>query len=272
MVAKHRLLLSEFFFPSILTAAQINDLGEIGGKPREEGERTLISNLYLRWGHEGQWALHNKHPHLNMETIRYPQFLNTCVARFQKERNETYEMYQMMSRKQKDRESLESFYAELGGMAVRCNLGTQERKIVRDIFIFNMRNRDAQNELCRETKTPEEALRIAMSYKRGDKYAKTYKGVASGSTGTGNGLFIARWFSADQNRTNQQYSWIQGTRNAKEPGPIPKSWGGGGEVAHKSECKNGYVTIAISRISLQNTDNDTQQEPSHATFAKRWAL
>ena len=56
--------------------------------------------------------------------------------------------------------------------------------MVRDIFIFNMRNRDAQNELCRETKTPEEALRIAMSYERGDKYAKTYKGVASGSTGT----------------------------------------------------------------------------------------
>ena len=51
-------------------------------------------------------------------------------------------------------------------------------------FIFIMRNRDAQNELCRETKTPEEALRIAMSYERGDKYAKIYKGVASGSTGT----------------------------------------------------------------------------------------
>ena len=143
-----------------------------------------ISNLYLCLGHEGQRALHNQHPHLNMETIRYPRFLDTCVALFQKERNETYEMYQMLSRKQKEGESLESFYAELSGMAARCNLGTQERKMVRDIFIFNMRNRDAQNELCRETKTSEEALRIAMSYERGDKYAKTYKGVASGSTGT----------------------------------------------------------------------------------------
>ena len=62
-------------------------------------------------------------------------------------------------------------------MAARCNLGTQERKIVRDIFIFNMRNRDAQNK--------EEALSIAMSYERGDKYAKTYKGSAPGSTGRG---------------------------------------------------------------------------------------
>ena len=93
-------------------------------------------------------------------------------------------MYQMLSRKQKEGENLESFYAELSGMAASCNLGTQERKMVRDIFIFNMRNRDAQNELCRETKTPEEVLRIAKSFERGDKYAKTYKGLASGSMGT----------------------------------------------------------------------------------------
>ena len=170
---------------------QITGLGDVGGKPREEGERTLISNLYLCLGHEGERALHNQHSHLNMEEIRYTRFLDTCVALFQKERNETYEMYQMLFRKQKEKESLESFYrqrcparAELSGMAVRCNLGTQEQEMVREIFIFNMRNRDEQNELCRETKTPEEALRIAMSYERGDKYAKTYKGSAPGSTGT----------------------------------------------------------------------------------------
>ena len=177
MVAKHGLVLSEYYFASTLTEAQINDLGDIGAN------WSLISNLYLSLGHEGQRALHNQHPHLDMETIRYPRFLDTCVALFQKERSETYEMYQMLLRKQKEGENLESFYAELSGMAARCNLGTRERKMVRDIFIFNIRNRDTQNELCRETKTPEEALRIAMSYERGDKYAKSYKGVASGSTG-----------------------------------------------------------------------------------------
>ena len=75
MVAKHGLVSSEFYFASTLTEAQINDLGEIGGKPREEGERTLISNLYQGLGHEGERALLNIHPHLNMETIRYPRFL-----------------------------------------------------------------------------------------------------------------------------------------------------------------------------------------------------
>ena len=216
-MAKHELVSSDFYFASTLTEAQIKYLGEVGGKPREQGERTLISNLYLCLGHKGQRALHNHHPHLIMETIRYPKFLDTCVALFQKERNETYEMYQMLSRKQNEGQSLESFYAALIGIAARCNLGTQERKMVRDIFKINMRNKYAQNELCRETKTPEEALRIAISYERGDKYAKTYKGNRSGSTGT------AYLSPGSSNGTDQQYSWIQGTRNAKGTGPIPKS-------------------------------------------------
>ena len=89
VVAKHGLVSSEYYLASTLTEAQITGLGDVGGKPREEGERTLISNLYLCLGHEGQRALHNEHPHLNMEEKRYPRFLDTCVALFQKERNET---------------------------------------------------------------------------------------------------------------------------------------------------------------------------------------
>ena len=41
------------------------------------------------------------------------------------------------------------------------------------------------------------------------------------------------------------------------------------EVEHKSECKNGDVTIAINRTSPQNTDNDAQQKPSLVIFARR---
>ena len=169
----------------------------------------------------------------------------------------------MLSRKQKEGESLESFYAELSGMAARCNLGTQKRKIVRDIFIFNMRNRDAQNELCRETKTPEEALRIAMSYERGDKYAKSYKGVASGST---------KW------RIHRQGVPCRSKRNQSaifvDPGDEECQGDGANiqiveEVEHKIECKSEDVTIASNRTSPQNTDNNAQQEPSHAIFAKR---
>ena len=55
-----------------------------------------------------------------METIRSPQFFDICVTIFKKERNATYEMYQMLSRKQKEWESLEYFHAELSGMAAKC--------------------------------------------------------------------------------------------------------------------------------------------------------
>ena len=41
------------------------------------------------------------------------------------------------------------------------------------------------------------------------------------------------------------------------------------EVEQPSECKSADVTTAISRTSPQNTDNDAQQEPSHATSAKK---
>ena len=60
--------------------------------------------------------------------------------------------------------------------------GVFEDRILRDVFIVNMNNHDAQKELCRSTKTPEEVCRIALSYERGNKDATSY--VATGSLGT----------------------------------------------------------------------------------------
>ena len=58
---------------------------------------------------------------------------------------------------------------------------------------MNMNNREAQNELCRSTKTPEEVYRIALSYERGYKYAKSYGSATGGATTSGtagrNGAF-----------------------------------------------------------------------------------
>ena len=44
-----------------------------------------------------------------------------------------------------------------------------------------MSNKEAQTELCCSTKTPDEVYRIALSYERGDKYAKSYKVSGGGS-------------------------------------------------------------------------------------------
>ena len=55
-----------------------------------------------------------------------------------------------------------------------------------------MTNREAQNELCRATKTPEEAYMIALSYERWDKYAISYvtTGVTASSSTGGGGISI----------------------------------------------------------------------------------
>ena len=147
-----------------------------------EAEQTLISNLYLCLGERGQDELHNRKPHLDLATTRYPRVLDEFESVFRKERNETFETYQLLSRKQRDGETLEEFHSVLSGLAARCSLGTLERRVLRDVFIVNMSNKEAQTELCRSTKTPDEVYRIALSYERGDKYAKSYKVSGGGLT------------------------------------------------------------------------------------------
>ena len=57
-----------------------------------------------------------------------------------------------------------------------------------------MNNREGQNELCRSRKTPEEIYKIALSYERGNKYAKSYVSTntegGTWSTPSGGGLQI----------------------------------------------------------------------------------
>ena len=183
MVAKHSLNPKNFYYASTLTAAQITDLPEeVDGKNRLASEQVLISNLYLCLGEKGQDELHKRKPHLDLSATRYSRVLDTIETEFRKERNETYETFQLLARKQQIGESLEQFHSVLSGLAARCNFGALETRILRDVFIVNMNNREAQNELCRSTKTPEEVYRIALSYERGYKYAKSYGSITGGGT------------------------------------------------------------------------------------------
>ena len=88
----------------------------------------------------------------------------------------------MFSSKQRKEESLEQFYFVFSGLAARCSQGTLERRILRDNFFVNMTNKKAKIELCRATKTPDEIYEIALSYEKGDKYAKSYKFTKGGLT------------------------------------------------------------------------------------------
>ena len=45
---------------------------------------------------------------------------------------------------------------------------------------MNMTNKEAQTELCKSTKAPDEVCKIALSYETGAKYAKSYKITGEG--------------------------------------------------------------------------------------------
>ena len=146
MVAKHGLNPKHFYYASTLTAAQVAALPEeVDGKNRLASEQILISNLYFCLGEKGQDELHKRKPHLDLSTTRYSRVLDTIETEFKKERNETYETFQLLARKQHIGESLEQFHSVLSGLAARCNFGTLETRILRDVFIVNKNNREAQN-------------------------------------------------------------------------------------------------------------------------------
>ena len=167
-MAKHSINPKNYYYAATLTAAQVIALPEeLDGKNRLESEQVLISKMYSCLEEKGQDKLHKRRPHLDLSTVRYPRMIDVLETEFKNERNETYEIYQLLSRKQFINESLEQFHSVLSGLAARCNFGVLQDRILRDVFIVNMNNREAQKELCRSTKTPEEVYRIALSYERG---------------------------------------------------------------------------------------------------------
>ena len=106
----------------------------------------------------GENELHNRKPHQDLATSRYPRVLDEFESVFKKERNEKFETCKLLSRKQRDGETLEVFHSVL---SARCDLGALERRILRDVFIVSMSNKEAQTELCRSTKTPKEVTAVS---------------------------------------------------------------------------------------------------------------
>ena len=58
---------------------------------------------------------------MDLSTTRYPRVLDAIETEFKKERNETYETFQLLARKQHIGESLEQFHSVLSALAARCN-------------------------------------------------------------------------------------------------------------------------------------------------------
>ena len=100
MVAKHRINPKNFYFDGLLTEAQITAwVEEVDGKNRMICKQFLVSNLYLCLGEKGQEEFHKRRPHMNLGATHYPRVVDALEAEFKKERNETYETFQLLSPK-----------------------------------------------------------------------------------------------------------------------------------------------------------------------------
>ena len=131
VIVKHSFNPAAFYFARTLTDAQIADLpAEVSGKNRPEAEQTLISNIYLCLGERGQEKIHNRKPRLDLAATGYPRVLDEFESVFRKERNETFQTFQLLARKQREGKTLETFHSLLSGLAARCALGTLERRIL----------------------------------------------------------------------------------------------------------------------------------------------
>ena len=102
MVTKHSINPKNYYFANTLTEAQITALlEEMDGNNRLASEQTFFSNLCLCLGERGQEELHKQRPHLDLGESRYPRVQDAMEGEFKKERNETYEVFQLISRKQR---------------------------------------------------------------------------------------------------------------------------------------------------------------------------
>ena len=88
--------------------------------------------------------------------------------------NLTCERFKFFGRRQKEHEYLEKFNETLSKLAKNCKLGELESKLVRDIFITNMRNVEIQKKLCIEYLTPENVLSYVLIHEKVTKIHQQY--------------------------------------------------------------------------------------------------
>ena len=133
-----------------------------GDKPWGICEQKSVSLLYLSIGTEGRRIFRSKNPHFQIEKEPFKELWQTMEASYTKIRNITYDYFVFFSSKQQKGESVESFYGRRTKQAENCSLGNEETTLIRDAFIFNMRDNETQKELRKVTVEPTKALEAAI--------------------------------------------------------------------------------------------------------------
>ena len=96
--------------------------------------------MFIALGKEGQRRFTQKHPKVKIHETKFKDFAKLLETLFDAEKNTTFERMSLFTREQKVGESMECFHAALSEQATKCELGTFEEDLVRDLFIARMKN------------------------------------------------------------------------------------------------------------------------------------
>ena len=79
--------------------------------------------LYLDLGMAGGQTIADKITSVKIAKISLPDLMKTCKARFEKSNNKTLDRFKLLSRQQKEGETLREFWKEVHCLAAKCILG-----------------------------------------------------------------------------------------------------------------------------------------------------
>ena len=92
---------------------------------------------------------------------------------FSNKRNRTLDRHLFYSKMQQPGESLQLFWHTFNGLVALCDFVEITNTMVLDMFILHMNNKRVQ-ELCTESREPEQALEFAIAVEAGVKRQKSY--------------------------------------------------------------------------------------------------
>ena len=152
---------------------------------------------------------------------------------------------------------MEQFHCVLTELAHKCNLGTEQDSIIRDVFITNMISEKIQQDLLSTPCTPETALEYAIARDLGLKYQYEITAAAKASTTTSIAIKQEPIGAIQQNRSsNNSPCYFCGL----ERGPDKPCKGRDVCPAKNAVCHRCGKTGHFGRCCKSNPQNGPKQQ------------
>ena len=118
-----------------------------------ELENSMRARLYLSLGTEGVRRFKTKFPNVKLAETPFRDLYTNLETTFKLEKNLTYERFILFTREQKSNERLTDYHAVLTEQATRCQLGSLEKELVKDLFIARMNSKEYKRNFVPRRKT-----------------------------------------------------------------------------------------------------------------------